>query len=46
MWGEASVSFPDWKGTAQLDERMTVPWEGLAKTLGLDHDRRVQHRRR
>jgi hypothetical protein len=25
IWGEASVSFPDWKGTAQLDERMTTP---------------------
>lgn len=36
IWGEASVSFPDWSGTAQLDERMTVPWKGLARTIGLD----------
>ncbi|WIX76925.1 hypothetical protein QRX50_36715 [Amycolatopsis carbonis] len=38
IWGEASIPFPDWKGTAQLDERMTVPWEGLARTVGLDHE--------
>ncbi|MBO4140145.1 hypothetical protein J5U46_08325 [Micromonospora tulbaghiae] len=37
-WGEASVTYPDWKGTAQLDERMTVPWKGLARTVGLDGD--------
>ena len=36
IWGEASVTYPDWRGTAQLDERMTVPWEGLARTVGLD----------
>ena len=36
IWGEASVTYPDWKGTAQLDERMTIPWEGLARTVGLD----------
>ncbi|WP_410673797.1 hypothetical protein [Amycolatopsis sp. cmx-4-68] len=36
IWGDASVAFPDWKGTAQLDERMTVPWEGLARAVGLD----------
>jgi hypothetical protein len=23
VWGDASVSFPDWKGTAQLDQKMT-----------------------
>lgn len=39
IWGEARVSFPDWKGTAQLDERRTIPWEGLARTVGLDPDR-------
>jgi len=39
IWGEASVSFPDWSGTAQLDERMTVPWQGLARTVGLDDDK-------
>lgn len=38
VWGEASVTYPDWKGTAQLDERMTVPWEGLARTVGLNHE--------
>ena len=38
IWGNASVSFPDWSGTAQLDERMTTPWEGLAQTVGLDRD--------
>ncbi|PMR62158.1 hypothetical protein C1A38_05340 [Verrucosispora sp. ts21] len=38
VWGEASVSFPDWKGTAQLDERMTIPWQGLGRTVGLDTD--------
>jgi hypothetical protein len=38
VWGEASVTFPDWKGTAQLDERMTVPWKGLARTVGIDSD--------
>lgn len=35
LWGDASVTYPDWKGTAQLDERKTVPWEGLARTFGL-----------
>lgn len=25
IWGDAEVSYPDWKGTAQLDERITVP---------------------
>jgi hypothetical protein len=38
LWGDASVTYPDWKGTAQLDERKTVPWEGLARTFGLDED--------
>jgi hypothetical protein len=27
LWGDARVTFPDWKGTAQLDERKTVPWQ-------------------
>jgi hypothetical protein len=27
-----------WKGTAQVDERRTVPWEGLARRVGLDAD--------
>jgi hypothetical protein len=38
LWGDASVTFHDWKGTAQLDERRTVPWEGLARTIGLSAD--------
>jgi hypothetical protein len=38
IWGDASVTYPDWKGTAQLDERKTMPWEGLARTVGLDHE--------
>lgn len=35
-WDEANFSFPDWKGTVQLDERVTVRWEGLARTVGLN----------
>jgi hypothetical protein len=38
IWGDASVTFPDWKGTAQLDERKAVPWEGLARAVGLDDE--------
>ncbi|MEV0214391.1 hypothetical protein [Micromonospora sp. NPDC050695] len=38
IWGDADVTYPDWKGTAQLDERLTIPWEGLARTVGLDSD--------
>lgn len=38
LWGEASVTFPDWKGTAQLDERKTVPWRGLARRVKLDSE--------
>ena len=38
LWGDASVTYPDWKGTAQIDERRTVPWKGLARTVGLDAD--------
>jgi hypothetical protein len=38
LWGDASVTFPDWMGTAQVDERRTVPWEGLGRTVGLDAD--------
>lgn len=36
IWDAARVSYPDWNGTAQLDERMTIPWRGLARTVGLD----------
>lgn len=38
LWDEARVAFPDWKGTAQLDERMTVPWRGLARRVNLDSE--------
>ncbi|QFU86658.1 hypothetical protein [Amycolatopsis sp. YIM 10] len=38
IWGEASVIYPDWKGTAQLDERRTMPWEGLAQAVDLSHE--------
>ncbi|WP_152364936.1 hypothetical protein [Microlunatus speluncae] len=24
-WGDATVSYPDWKGTFQIDEKMTGP---------------------
>lgn len=27
VWGEASVSYPDWQGTMQVDERKTIPWD-------------------
>lgn len=34
IWGDAEVSFPDWKGTLQLDERRTgTP---LHELVGLD----------
>ncbi len=38
VWGEARVTHPDWHGTAQLDERKTAPWEGLARTVGLNSE--------
>lgn len=38
VWGDAHVTYPDWKGTAQLDERRTTPWPGLARTAGLDEE--------
>ena len=25
LWGDAEVTYPDWVGTAQLDEKMTTP---------------------
>lgn len=36
IWRSAEVTFPDWSGTAQLDQRMTA--EGLAGLVGLDRD--------
>lgn len=34
--GDASVTFPDWNGTAQLDHRRTAPY--LSEVIGLDPD--------
>lgn len=36
LWGDASVSYPDWQGTAQLDQRMTSA--GLEELVGLAPD--------
>jgi hypothetical protein len=36
-WREAEVTYPDWSGTAQLDQRMTAP--GIEEVVGLDPDR-------
>ncbi|NEN04728.1 hypothetical protein G3T36_02485 [Diaminobutyricibacter tongyongensis] len=36
-WGEASVTNPDWSGTAQLDQRMTAA--GIEEVVGLDPER-------
>jgi hypothetical protein len=35
-WGDASVTYPDWVGTAQLDRRITAP--SLGEVIGLDRD--------
>jgi hypothetical protein len=37
QWGDASVSFPDWVGTAQLDQKMTGPVD-LYDLTGVDPD--------
>lgn len=34
IWGDAEVTYPDWQGTAQLDQRMTTA--GLEEVVGLD----------
>lgn len=34
IWGEASVTYPDWKGTAQLDVRMAA--RPIGEMVGLD----------
>lgn len=34
-WGDASVSFPDWMGTAQLDQKMTGS-TGIYELTGID----------
>lgn len=36
LWEDASVSYPDWQGTAQLDQRMTSA--GIEELVGLDED--------
>lgn len=33
LWGEAGVSYPDWQGTAQLDQRKTAA--GVEELVGL-----------
>lgn len=37
-WGPAEVTYPDWQGTMQIDERMTRPWD-LYEFTKIDHDR-------
>lgn len=34
LWTDAEVTYPDWHGTAQLDQRMTSA--GIEKIVGLD----------
>lgn len=36
-WRKAEVTYPDWSGTAQLDQRMTAA--GIEEVVGLDPDR-------
>ncbi|AND17297.1 hypothetical protein [Rathayibacter tritici] len=36
IWGDAEVTYPDWSGTAQLDQRRTGPQ--LEEIVGLDPD--------
>lgn len=35
IWGDAEVTYPDWVGTAQLDERKTIKFN---ETIGLDEN--------
>lgn len=37
-WGDASVTYPDWVGTAALDERMTGDDAGINHAIGLSDD--------
>lgn len=37
-WGDATVTYPDWSGGAQLDERMAGTSPGLEAAVGLDPD--------
>lgn len=36
LWRDAEVTYPDWNGTAQLDQRMTPA--SLEQVVGLDRD--------
>lgn len=36
IWRDAEVTYPDWKGTTQLDQRMTS--EGIEELVGLDRE--------
>lgn len=38
LWPDAHVGFPDWSGSAQLDQRRTGPDANLEKLIGLDPD--------
>ncbi|PPF36351.1 hypothetical protein [Rathayibacter sp. AY1A3] len=38
LWGDARVGFPDWSGTAQLDQRRTGERARLEDVIGLDHE--------
>lgn len=35
-WGTASVTYPDWQGTVQIDHRMTGEGHDLLEIAGLD----------
>jgi hypothetical protein len=37
VWGDASVTYPDWSGTAQLDQKMTGRTDVYGLT-GIDED--------
>lgn len=36
LWRDAEVTYPDWSGTAQLDQRITGPNAILERLVGLD----------
>ncbi|WP_243226698.1 hypothetical protein [Microbacterium sp. CIAB417] len=36
IWRDAAVTYADWEGTAQLDQRLTGP--GIEETVGLNRD--------
>jgi hypothetical protein len=37
IWGDAEVTYPDWQGSVQIDERMTDT--SLHELVGLDSDK-------